>query len=109
MAHIDSVWIRRQNTQIYGVLATVLLAFSALAGAAILLGNNHPKTDQSGEFIVIGLTTIVGIAFTYLALNPKHYLRFRSTGGDSRTIECRDYAMIGPLKLAIERAIIARG
>lgn len=109
VANIGSVSIGKQNTQLYGMSAVILLTFSALVSVAAGTSKKIPQPDIPAILCVIAATLIIGATLAYLALKPKFYLTFRSSGGGHKSIETRNYAAIGPLKFAIEQAIIARG
>ncbi|QEO17860.1 DUF6232 family protein [Acetobacter vaccinii] len=109
VANIDSVSIGKQNTQLYGIGAIILLTFAVIASIAMVTTKKIPHLGVPAIFCVIAAALIIGATLAYLAIKPKFYLHFRSSGGSSKTIETRDYAKIGPLKFAIEQAIISRG
>lgn len=109
VANISSVSIGKENTQLYGIFAAILLTFSVIASIATVSSSEIPRSDFPPIFCFIIAALIIGATLAYLALKPKFYLHLRSCGGNGKIIETRDYAVVGTLKLAIERAIIARG
>lgn len=105
--NIDSISIGKQNTNSYWIGAIA----SFIVFAFFVYDLNKTQTSFIGMSIYDALPPILSLIFTisflYMAMKPKYYLKFRMSGSESRTFESREYSDLGPMKFAIERAIIS--
>lgn len=106
--NIDSVGIGKQNTNSYWMGAIVSLI--ALIFFVFDLNKSHSTFVGMSIYDILPtlFSLIFTLAFLYMAIKPKYYLKIRTSGSDSRVLESRDYSDLGPIKFAIENAIISR-
>lgn len=105
--NIDSVGIGKQNTNSYWT--GTIIAFLVFVFFAFNAYQEKKSVSSVSIFDVApaGLAVIFTILFFYMAIKPKYYLKFRMSSSESRTFESREYSDLGPIKFAIERAIVA--
>lgn len=109
LANVGSVYISREKTGFFWFLS-VLFGFFAL-GAAGYIKNT---IDSSGsvsfwDILPFMLCSPLSIFSLYRALKPRFFLTFKTSSSDHRILESRQFSDLGPVKLAIEKAITARG
>lgn len=109
LANIGSVYIAKQKTMLFWVLGIFCILLTLLMFGAT---QDTLKSDQSVSvwaYFPALFFAAIAASFLYRAIKPKYFLVFKTSSADQRVLESREYATLGPIKFAIERAITARG